>query len=198
MAQLPAGPFILSFDITVSAMTHSLELNCDTLGTAVPGSDPSDVMMAARSEAADVTLQEFADEFWGAYRLELTTQHHCSTFTLWKAGINNTVRTFISGGVLASPNGISAQPPVLAQQLTLTMRSASGRIGRIVALEGHVDGNDRGPLDVNNLLSPVNVIAAYLVSGRSAVCARDRSYFVQAMNYSFGQNEAIFEERFRS
>jgi hypothetical protein len=198
MAQLPQGPYILAFDIIVAGMSHSLELNCDTLGITPPGSDADDVLMAARSEAASVTLQEFADEFWAMYRGLLTTQHLCSSFTLWKGGITNTVRTFISGGVLATPNGTNAGAPVLAQQLTMTMRSATGRIGRLLVLENYMTGNAVTPIDTGGVLSPIDVMAAYLISGRSPVCARDRAFFVQGMNASLGQNEALFEERYRS
>jgi hypothetical protein len=197
MAPLPQGPYILAFSYFTAGLSHDHEVNCDTLGTAVPGSDPSDVLMAARSEAAEVTLQEFADEYFAVYRTALPTLTTCATFTLWKAGLTNTVRTFISGGNFATPNGSGIGAYVPAQQLTVTMRSASGRIGRFITIEPVNTGNVHEPVNIARG-EAVDLYAAYIMSARSPICGRDRSYFVQAMNFSLGQNEAVWEDRFRS
>lgn len=198
MAGLPAGPYILEYGIVVAGLSHSFEVNCDTLGTATPGQDPDTLLMAARSESEEVTLQEAADELWGKYRGMLSVSHLCSSFTLWKAGVSTTEKTYVSGGILTVPNGAGPGAYIAAQQATLTFRSASGRIGRIVVMETTLAGNGRTPLNPAGTIDYSDVFAAYALSGRSVLCARDRSFFVQAMNLSLGQNEATFEERFRS
>lgn len=197
MAGLPQGPYILEYGIVVGGLSHSFEVNCDTLGTAVIGSDPDDIQMAARSEAATVTLQAGADALWTAYRRLLTTQHLCSTFTLWKAQATTTKRIFVSGGVLTTPNGMSAGAYKPAQQLTITLRSGTGRIGRIVAMEGPDGGNERHPINPADTGTDYNIFAAYALSANSIICARDRSFFVQGMNATFGQNEVTYRERYR-
>lgn len=197
MAGLPQGPYILEYGIVIGGLSHSYEVNCDTLGVATPGQDPDTLMMAARSEAAVVTLQEAADELWVKYRPLLSPGHQCSSFTLWKTQANTTRRLFISGGVLTTPNGGGVGAYIPAQQMTLTFRSASGRIGRMIAMETAYAGNGQIPLNPAGGVEFTDAFAAYILSARNVTCARDRSFFVQAMNDSRGQNEATFEERFR-
>jgi hypothetical protein len=198
MSALPAGPYVIEYGIVIANLTHSFEFNCDTLGTATPGQDPTTLLMAARSESEEVTLQEAADEMWGKYRPLLSPGHQCSTYTLWKMGSTNTQRLFISGGVLTTPNGAGVGSYIPAQQMTLTFRSATGRIGRFVAMETAYAGNGQIPLNPAGGIEYTDAFAAYILSGRNVACARDRSFFVQGLNDSRGQNEAIFEERFRS
>lgn len=197
MTALKAGPYIFSTSYLIDGLTHDLEFNCDTLGEAIPGMAAVDVDMAARSLGAAVSLQTAADEFWAAFRPLLPTTAQCSTYTLWRAGVNNTVRTFISGGVFTTPNGSAAGAYVPAQQLTMTFRSATGRIGRLICLETTQTGSAVYPLNPDGS-STFDVVAAYVVGENSIVCARDGSFFVQALNGSLGQNEKVFEKRYRS
>jgi hypothetical protein len=197
MTALPAGPYVLEYGIVIGGLSHSFEFNCDTLGVATPGQDPDTLMMAARSETADVTLQEAADEMWAKYRPLLSPGHQCSTYTLWKTSATTTQKLFIAGGVLTTPNGGGVGAYIPAQQMTLTFRSATGRIGRFIAMETAYAGNGQIPLNPAGGIEFTDAFAAYILSGRNVACARDRSFFVQALNDSRGQNEAVFEERFR-
>lgn len=191
-----AGPYTLSFPMVYDELSHDFEVNCDVLGSPVVGSDPATINLRTRNgDGAD--LDTCANALWAELRQMFNASTLCSTYTLFKRNVNNENRDFISGGGLDLPNGSGVAANVPASQATFTWRSGGGHIMKMVLLEANLGGNGRGPLpSTGNVF--INSLNGFVLSGLNFVSARDRSFPVAALNASFGQNEKIFERRFRS
>lgn len=199
MAILRPGPYTLQFPMQHLELTHAIEVNCDVLGTPTIGTVPGDVNMVASSAGVDVTLDDAANDMWDAFRQMYNAATLCSTYTLWKRTETTTERIFISGGVLTSPNGVSAAANTLAGQGTFTFRSGAGGIGKLVFLEGTFGTSPTGRLPWASSTDPAAIaIRNYILSDENIISARDRGFPVTPMNATFGQNEKVFNRRFRS
>lgn len=195
MASNPSGPYILEIPLITADFQHELTVNCDVIGTPSPGASPLDVTLRTRSGTGGV-LSGAANAFWDAVRPMFGTNTLAATYTLWKVGVTNTEREFVSAGTLTNANGLSgtAEP---AQQATFTFRSGNGGIAKVVLIEPNAIGNTRIPL-ASALNAAVAAVRTWVLSDDSFLMARDRSFPVAPMNYSLGQNEKIFKRRFRS
>lgn len=195
MAQNKRGPYIVEIPYTVAAITHSLTVNCLALETPTPGSDPTDVMLATRGPA-DVTLAAGVNAFWALVRLHISTAALASTYTLWKLNDNNNEKLYVSSGVLTAVNGFG-HPYGPAEQTTFTFRTAGSGIMKIVTLEDANGSFARAPLNPTDGLSTGN-LAAYVTSNSNWLLGADDTWPVQALNVSYGQNEKLFNRRFRA
>lgn len=196
MASFPAGPYILEIPTITAGFAHPITINCDTIGDATPGSSPLDITLRNKG-GGGVILSGAANAFWDLCRVLFSPSTLASTYTLWKVGVTNTEREFISAGNLTSPNGGTFGTYQPAQQQTFTWRAGSGGILKLVLLEGNTSGNTRIPI-VAAPDAAVLALNTYVLSDDSFLMARSRAFAVAAMNMSMGQNEAIFKARFRS
>lgn len=195
MTAYPAGPFVLKIPMVVAGLTHTITLNCDTIGAAVPGTDPFSITM--RNKGGDgIILDAAVDLFWTAIRDLFGTDALASTYALWKTNDLNSELEFISAGSLTPPNGLVGVY-VPAQQCTWTWRSGAGNIAKLALIETTLTGNTRVPL-TSITTGPIPAVNNYVLSADNILMARDRSFPVAAMNFSQGQNEKVFEKRFRS
>lgn len=195
MALNPAGPYVLTIPTVTDNLVHDITLNVDILGTAAPGADPADVTLRNKG-GGGIFLDTAVNQFWAKVRPLFASATLAATYTLSKVTSTNNEREFISAGTLAVPNG-EASAYVPAGQFTCTWRSGRGGIAKLVLLETNFPGNTRSPLAAvsNPAVSALNL---YVLSADNILCARDRSFPVAAMNLSLGQNEKVFNRRYRS
>lgn len=196
MTRYPAGPYTLEIPYIVSNISHTVEVNCDVIGTPSAGDNPIDVTMRTK-DGDGATLSTCANALWDVLRPLWTSAVIASTYTLWRRNANNNDKEFVSGGLLVSPNGSGVGTLVLASQVTATWRSAKGGIVKLV-LQEVIPGatNTRNPITPGDIW--VYPISQFILGTGNFVTARDRSFPVSAMNASYGQNEKLFNRRFRA
>ncbi len=197
MTTLRPGPYTLQFPMQFSELSHNLEFNCDVLGTPASGDAPSTINMRDAGSTGLSDLETAANDLWAVIRPFFQGLTLCSTYTLWQRTLTTTERIFVSGGTLTTPNGGNPGANTPASQATYTLRSGGGGILKIVLLEGVFASNSRVPMSSDGLAS-VPALRTYLLGEGCIVSARDRGFPVAAINSSYGQNEKIFNRRFRS
>lgn len=198
MANLP-GPYEIEYQLdgwTNPTRSHRLRFSCAIVGTPEPGELPEDVVVQKSGGGTD-TLDVVADQMWSFLRPMYHTSIQATSYTLWKYLMGTYSKDFISTGELASPAGTSSTTIQQAHQLTLTFRSATGGIMKLVALEGTGTGDTRLPLIVNATGSAHQKFAAYVLSNDNFWLSADDSYPVVALRDSRGQNERIWRKIFR-
>lgn len=191
------GPYTLEIDYVIQSLSHTFSVNCDTIGVATPGMIADDVTMKTK-DGTGVSLQNAADDIWGALKTQFNTVTLASTFTLWKRNIHNADKQFVSAGGLTTPNGASGTALTLSAQLIMTWRSSNGGIIKFNLLEGVWLGRvDSVPL-LSDVGLGIGAINTYVQSPTSVVMALDRGFAVAAGKSNYGQNEKIFTRRNRS
>ena len=189
------GPYTLEIDYVFSGLSHSLSVNCDTIGDAAPGTPADDVSMRGKN-STDVSLDEFANDFWAVIRPFFQGLTLASTYTLWKRNIHNSEKQFISAGGLTSPNGGNPGANTASSQAIWTWRSNNGGILKINLLEGVFVSAPTVPL-LSDGTAGVSALNTYMQSDTCCVMALDRGFAVAAGNSNYGQNEKIFTIRNR-
>jgi hypothetical protein len=195
MATNPPGPFLFVIPTITDGLSHDITVNCDVYAEPDPGTDPGDVNMRTK-DGEGASLSACANNFWAIVRAAFGTTTLASTFTLYKLGVNNNDRQFISAGTLATPNG-QFGTYVPAQQLTMTWRGGGGGIAKLQLMECNVAGNSRVP-SVSSVESVIVGINTFIMSDENFLMARERSFPVASMNASLGQNEKVWRRRFRN
>jgi len=196
MTAYPAGPYLLTIDYVWDGLSHELAINCDTIGDPDVGTDPSEVVMRTKN-GVELLLEDSAQNWWDVARLFFHLQTLASTYSLWKMNAFNDDRLFISGGVLTNPNGANiSEPNTPASQAIFTFRSGMGNIMKLVFLEGVWGANQQVPMP-SDTTAGVLALRTYVLGGTSMIMARDRSFAVAPINSSYGQNEKVWQRRFR-
>jgi len=189
------GPYTLEIDYVYVGLSHTLQVSCDTIGAAIPGT-PADTVSMKGKNTTDVSLEEFANDFWGVIRPFFQNITLASTFTLWKRNLNNADKQFISAGGLIAPNGSSTATAIPSSQAIFTWRSNNGGILKINLLEGIFYSQPTLPL-LSDTGVGVSALNTYMQSDTCCVAALDRGYAVAAGNSNYGQNEKVFNARNR-
>lgn len=188
------GPYEVRIPYVVGTLPHEFKANLIVAGAVpLPGADPDDITVVTRS--ASQSLQAAVDGFWTFYRGLLGTDTTATTFELWRYPTPGSNAVFVTSGNLTVPNG-GASTSIPAQQCTLTFRTGLGHIMRIVAIESSVAGNTRSPLSTAGSGGP-NTVAAYVLGPNGWLIGRDDAFPIAPLNLSLGQNEQVFEKRYR-
>lgn len=197
MAVHPPGPYLVKIPYVVAGISHEFVINCDVVGDPAIGSDPNDVNMETKGAVAKTLSQAVNTDLWPLLRQFWSNTVLASAYTLVKCRPENNDVVFISGAALFPINGGAAAAPVLASQLTLTWYSALGNLAKVVMLEHSFPRSDRVSIGATG--EPViNDFLDYVSSDDNIIMARDRSFPVAGLNASFGQNEKVFNRRYRS
>lgn len=93
---------------------------------------------------------------------------------------------------LSGTAGTAAQ---VAQQATFTFRAVNGNPMRIQLMESYFTGNSKLSFPTSSAVA--NALAAALTGGTSAFVNKRGSPAIAAINFLCGQNEKLFNERFR-
>jgi hypothetical protein len=195
------GPYSVEYKYAVSngvqTLVHSLELSCAVIGNPAVGSVPGSIAVQTKS-GASLALLTAVNDVWNIIRTGLNlTVATSQGWTLWKYQPNTLAKDFISAGTVTNPGGTASGQAIVAGQQKLTFRSANGGIMQVNLLEGAIAGTAVTPLVPAGTGAWHVVLASYLLSSSGWVIARDDSYPVAALNVAFGQNEAVFNKRFR-
>jgi hypothetical protein len=196
MTAYPAGPYTLEIPYVNQSISHSIEFNCDVIGTPTTGDAPDTVTLRSK-DGAGRPLDDSANAIWGFIRQLLNTGTLASTYNLWKRNPDNNDKLFISGGSLSAPNGSVATASVLAWYAIYTWRSGNGGIAKVTVLEPWISANSRSPL-ASSVVLAVTAFNSWVLGDDNVIMARDRSFPVAPMSESYGQNDKLFERRFRS
>lgn len=189
------GPYSVTIDMVQSSLKHTVELQCDTVGSPAIGTAPTAVTLRSR-DGTGVLLSGAVNAFWDLYRLFLPATTAASSYVLWKREPGIADKTFISGGDMTIPNGGSVGPVVLCWQAVMTMRTGNGHIMKINAMEPVTGGSFRLPIAASGVAA-ADDLATYLLSNDNWVQSRDRSFPVAKLNLALGQNEKTFRARNR-
>lgn len=93
-------------------------------------------------------------------------------------------------------NGTSANPSLVAQQTTWTFRSLTGGNGRLQLMESALAGNTK--LNPPYANASALALASHMISSATVWKARDNGYFFANIHLTSGQNEKLFQKRFRT
>lgn len=195
MANSRVGQYQLEYELVgfgSPVNSHKLRANVMAVGSPVAGTLPTAIDINKKG-GTTANLQVVADQVWSFFRLMYATSITAVNFTLWRWQ-TNTARDFISTGTLATPAG-STGTVVSSWQTTLTFRSGTGGIAKLVFIESNLSGNQRAALVPNAAGGQHQKIAAFALSADSPFQALDNGFIVAALRDSRGENEAIRNRR---
>lgn len=189
------GPYFIEITYETSGLNHKMGFSCQVSGTPVVGTS-SDLIDILQRDATTVTLTNAVNDFVDLLKPMFQTVTTFIDFTLWQYVTGTLERNFVSTGALGVA-GTSAGSAQTAHQATSTFRTQNGGILKLVMLESIFSDNDVVALSsVSN--TALLAISAFIVSTDSWLYARDNSYPIAPLNFSGGQNEALFRKRYRS
>jgi hypothetical protein len=196
------GPYeielILNFPSLAPIRNHAIRVNCAIVGTPPPGTLFSGITVQ-KAGGGTGTAQAVVDQLWSFVRLAYHTSVTLTGVTIWKYVIGTYGKDFVSAGIAAGTlTGASATAPVVAQQQTLSFRSANGSVMKMVLLEPSPTGDSTTTLIPNVSGAHHQRIAAYILSADNVALARDDAYPIAALRSSLGQNERIWRKVHRS
>lgn len=189
------GPYTIEIKYQVSGLEHSSEFSVVLTSSPAAGTPFSGIGVVTK-DLNQVPLDQAIEAYLTSYLDLFNTATAVSEVTLWKNVFGTFERTWVSSYSPTANAGTSANPAVLAQQITLSFRSSNGGILKIVALEGFIDGNSVEPL-VPGAGSETAGLAATVIDDTSIIKARDDGTPVAALKLSRGQNERVFRKRYR-
>lgn len=195
------GPYEVEYkySVTINSLTivHSLALSCAVIGNPAVGSVPGSIAVQTKS-GASLALLTAVNDVWNIVRTGLSSSGvSCLSWTLWRYVPNTLAKDFITAGQVTNPAGTQGPAAVAAAQTKLTFRSANGGIFQTNLLESSNSNVTIGPLIPAGTGAWQVIYAAYALSSSGWMIARDDSYPVAALNVAFGQNEALFNKRYR-
>ncbi len=187
------GPYEIEMFYTVGGLQHTQRLNCFVDGSPPPGTPIVNISLNQR----DFTLinVDTAVLAWVALIENLFNDTVTfDNYNVWQYTPLTYIKTFIAANTIGLP-GTHVNPSNLAHQMTMTHRTIEGGILRIVLLESISQENTRVPYA--SAPADVQAVMDYVTRPNSWILARDTSYAIANLNYSTGENEAIFKERYR-
>lgn len=192
------GPYEVEIEYLVSAFTHKMHLNCIAVGTPAPGSTFASIQMQ-RKDGTTTDLLTCTGNFWGFIRPFFNTAVTVSQVTLWRYLPGTFEKTFIAAREANLPAGTNVSVSRLAGELTCSFRSANGGM-MYIRLEEHAD--NVGAFQQSSLIANAGgavqqQLAAYVLSAAGWIIARDDSFPVAPYRLLIGQNETVFDKRYR-
>lgn len=189
MPNKPPAPYLVTIGYVVAGYGHTLSLNAFSSEDFVAGGEPEDYELETRGDS-DIKLDECVNTAWDLIRPLIPSNVTASTWDFWQTNALNSKKKFITGGVLDNQNGSNISAAALTYQMVLTWRSAAGGYGKIQIMEPSLQRVDQVPL-LSTGVPAITALANYIKSSESWVIARDRSFLIQPLNASFGQNEEM-------
>lgn len=196
------GPYEVEYiyrtPISGVTLPHYLRVNCVALSNPAPGTLMSAIQFQTIG-GTPVNAETAIATFWGWFRQQLSNTVTCDGATLFKYETGTFAKTFIAayaGTPLAA--GASVQGSGAAHQYTQTYRTAGGSILKLTWLEDiNSTLNNVANLVANGTGSNDQKLAAYMISSAGWIIGRDDTYPVAPYRSVFGQNEAVYKQRFR-
>jgi len=198
MANSKIGNYQVEFLVTgytapVRIHTHSIYVA--PLTAPESGTPVADIDVQLKGGGSN-DLQSAADEYCSFLVNMYPSTLNLEAFTLWKYVTEN-VRDFVAAGT-AVPATTGSGGVAIAQQKTLTYRTAGGSILKQLIIEGNVSGDNKTTLVPNATGGATVRMAAYVLSSASPVIGIDNTFPVAALFDSNGQNERVWRKVYRS
>lgn len=170
---------------------HTFDVNVESIPE--PGV-PFDEIIVTRASGATTDLETVINEYVALLLPLFANTQTITLAELWYIPEGTTNAQFISAMPIAEV-GTSGNDENPAYQGTLTFRSVGGGVMRLQYMELPLASNLREPYPTGNAV--LNNIFAYVIGLQSPFLARDNTRPFAAMNYSGGQNEALWRKRYR-
>ena len=189
------GPYLMVTPYVVDGLTHEASVQVSATGTPEGGIAPIDVTLRTRNGVGR-TFSDAAASLWTLLHLFIPSDASVGQCILYRTQAGTDKRYFVSAVDLSEvPDGGVHTP---ARQMTMTFRTASSSVSRLVVLEVNNTSDSLTPLKANALSpDPATKLAAYFVSPLSPVFGTDGSFLVAPMSLAFTQNEAVYQARYR-
>lgn len=170
---------------------HTMDVNVNNWPE--PGTAFVDIFVERRDTTTS-NLSTVVDEYVALLIPLFASSQTITRAELWHIPEGTTNGQYISSYSIAElgTNGNDENP---AYQGTLTFRSIGGSTMRVQLMEIPLASNLREPYPTGNAL--LNNIFAYVSGLTSPFLARDNTPPFAPMNYSGGQNEALWRKRYR-
>lgn len=170
---------------------HTIDVNVNT--PPQPGDEFDEIYLSRRNDTGN-TLEVITDEYVALLLPLMATTQTIMRAELWYIPEGTTNGQYISSYSIAAV-GTAGGDENPAYQATMTFRSIGGSTMRIQLMEVPFSSQLRDAYPTGN--PAVNNLMAYVAGETSAFLARDNTPPFAPMNYSGGQNEALWRKRYR-
>lgn len=194
------GPWELRFSYTTNpsghaALSHSQHLNVDL--TTDPGSGDafSNIQAKVRDGLTTPDLASVVEAWLAVLGPLFNTGAAFGNVELWKYSPLSFQAVFVSSYSPTLVAGTSATVTGVAQQDVWTLRTQEGGILKINLMECAERAYSKNPYPAGG--AAVQILHDFVKSGPNWILGRDTSYPFSALNFLVGQNEKLFNLRFR-
>lgn len=170
---------------------HTIDVNINTPPT--PGTEFDQIFVTRRNETGD-SLEIITDEYVALLLPLMAVTQTIARAELWYIPEGTTNGQYISSYSIAA-DGTAGGDENPAYQATMTFRSLGGSTMRIQLMELPFSSQLREPYPTGN--SAINNLMSYVAGEMSGFLARDNTPPFAPMNFSGGQNEALWRRRYR-
>lgn len=187
------GPYEVVYKYVTGGLTHEAKFNVVALGNPALGTPESSINFQTRS-GVGAPMADCISDFWAFYRMLLPVATVSAGAELWRYVAGTFQKDFVTAhiGSLAAGN---APAYVIARQDVFSFRTANGGIMKVNVMETSNTSDQVIPLVANALGNDAQKMAAYIVSSAGWMIARDDAFPIQPLNWSNGQNEALYRKR---
>lgn len=197
MANSRVGNYQLEFlltGFTSPTRTHSHSIYVAPLTAPVAGTPVADIDVQQRG-GGSTDLQSAANTYSGFLRRFYSTAIDVENFTLWRYVTENS-RDFVTAGV-AVPGVAGTGAITIAQQNTLSYRTAGGAVLKQVMLESNQGGDAKSTLTADAAGNTVQRMAGYLMSSGGVAIGIDNTFPIAPLTIANGQNEKVWRKIYR-
>lgn len=197
MANSKVGNYQLEYNLTgyiAPIRSHTHAIYVAPTGTPSAGATPASIDIQLLGGGTD-TLENVANTYGDFVRRMYSPDVLMGQWTLWRYATEN-ARDFITAGSLTlatTPSGTLK----IAQQETLTYRTAGGGILKQVFIEAKNGGDLKEQLQPDATGSDVDRLAFFTLSAGSPVIGIDNTFPVAPLFNSRGQNERVWRKIYR-
>lgn len=170
---------------------HTIDVNVNNWPE--PGTE-FDSVFVERRDSTTSSLEVIVDEYVALLLVLFAQTQTINRAELWHIPEGTTNGQYISSYPIGE-SGTNTADENPAYQGTLTFRSIGGSTMRVQLMELPLASNLREPYPTGNAM--LNNIFAYVAGTTSGFLARDNTPPFAPMNYSGGQNEALWRKRYR-
>lgn len=175
-----------------SLMNHVMRMYVYVDAEPFPGEEFDSIGLLTRN-ILDQTLLDLTDDFMVSVKPFYPAVTEFGRWELWKQPISSSIRTWISTKEIGE-NGTHVGTSTPAGQLTFSFRTTDGKYTKLMMMESAHSANNRviAPysgiyLDFSNMVKSLTQSYANKYHGRP----------VANLAYIGGENEELFEKRFR-
>lgn len=189
------GEYAVEIAYGDGTLEHTMLLSVAVVGNPAIGTNV-DSIDVTKNDASTANLDISVKAFVNLVKTMFNGAITFGEYTLWRYEPQSFDRTFISTGNIGE-SGTASGSTNLAGQHTTSFRSNMGGIARITFLESAFTSRDKVKASANTATNYQDFIT-FVTGDDGFFLARDNGRLINAINFSGGENEAIFRKRFRN